>query len=201
MQTYYDETKIEGGLDEVCKGGLLGIVVSAICILPKKLEGDMVKYIKDSKKLSAKRREQMYDYILDICIDYSIEFEPAEMIDKYNILECVFNCMHRAIDNLTIKPELLLVDGPYFRKYEGINHINVIKGDSKYHSIAAASIISKVFHGRYIKELCGKYPELDEKYGLLSNMGYGTKKHIEGIKKNGITEYHRKTFGICKNYV
>jgi ribonuclease HII len=200
MQMYYDETKIEAGLDEAGRGSLCSIVVAACVILPKKLEGDMVKYIKDSKQLSKKKREQMYDYIIENAIDYSIQYKNEEYIDKNNILVSVMDCMHEAINNLKVKPELLLVDGSYFTKYKGIEHINVISGDAKFHSIASSSILAKVAHDRYIKQLCLEEPYLDERYGLLSNMGYGTNKHMEGIKKYGISKYHRKTFGICKDY-
>ena len=108
--------------------------------------------------------------------------------------------MHQNVDNLTLDIDHILVDGNYFKKYKNIEHTCVIKGDSKYCSIATASILAKVSHDRYITELCDTYPELQEKYDLLNNMGYPTKKHIEGIKKHGISKFHRKSYGIYNNY-
>ena len=112
----------------------------------------------------------------------------------------VIKCMHKCIDNLNIEPDFLLVDGNNFISYKNIPYKTIIDGDNKFISIAAGSILAKVAHDRYIVELCYKDPLLDEKYNLLSNKGYGTSNHIEGIKKNGITSMHRKTFGICSNY-
>jgi len=142
----------------------------------------------------------MYDYLIQNAVDYCVQFGSEKDVDEYNILQCTMNTMHKCIDNMTIQPNLLLIDGPYFRKYTGIEHRNIISGDSIYRNIAAASIIAKETRDNYIKELCENEPELNERYGLLTNMGYGTKKHIDGIKQYGITKYHRKSFGICKEY-
>jgi len=109
--------------------------------------------------------------------------------------------MHQNIDKLNLNIDHILVDGNYFKNYKNIKHTCCIKGDSKYCNIAAASILAKVSHDNYITNLCDIYPDLHEKYDLRNNMGYPTKKHIEGIKKYGITKYHRKTFGICTNYL
>jgi len=204
MQKYYVKNKIEAGIDECARGCLFGRTYAACVIWDERfnnLDPKKIKYIKDSKKLSAKRREEMYELIIANCADYSIQYGTEEAIDINNISNTIFDCMHRCIDNLKIKPDLLLVDGLYFKEYNGIDHITIINGDNTYYSIAAGSILAKVSHDRYIKELCNKHPELEDNYSLLSNKGYGTVKHIEGIKKNGITKYHRKTYGICKDYI
>ena len=203
MKICFDENRVEAGVDEVGRGCLLGPVVCCSYIIPKNIEEldeKKFKYIKDSKKLSKKKRKEIYDYLIENAIDYSVQFGTEQEIDEYNILQCTMNTMHKCIDNMTIQPNLLLIDGPYFKKYIGIEHKNIIKGDSNYKNIAAASIIAKETRDNYIKELCQKEPELNERYGLLTNMGYGTKKHIDGIKQFGITKYHRKSFGICKEY-
>ena len=203
MKICFDENRVEAGVDEVGRGCLLGPVVCCSYIIPKNIEEldeKKFKYIKDSKKLSKKKRKEIYDYLIENAIDYSVQFGTEQEIDEYNILQCTMNTMHKCIDNMTIQPNLLLIDGPYFKKYIGIEHKNIINGDSNYKNIAAASIIAKETRDNYIKELCEKEPELNERYGLLTNMGYGTKKHIEGIKEFGITKYHRKSFGICKEY-
>ena len=108
--------------------------------------------------------------------------------------------MHTNLDNLMIDVDHILVDGTNFNKYSNIPYTCIVSGDDKYYSIAAASILAKVEHDWYIENLCKKHPELNEKYDLLNNMGYGTKKHMESIKKYGTTQYHRKSFGICKFY-
>jgi len=203
MKNCYDENKVEVGVDEVGRGCLLGPVVCCAYIIPQNIEEideKKFKYIKDSKKLSKKKRKEMYDYLIQNAVDYCVQFGSEKDVDEYNILQCTMNTMHKCIDNMTIQPNLLLIDGPYFRKYTGIEHRNIISGDSIYRNIAAASIIAKETRDNYIKELCENEPELNERYGLLTNMGYGTKKHIDGIKQYGITKYHRKSFGICKEY-
>ena len=125
--------------------------------------------------------------------------EP-ETIDKINILQATLKSMHINLDNLMVDIDHILVDGTNFNKYSNIPYTCVEKGDNKYYSIAAASILAKVEHDWYIEELCNKNPELNEKYDLLNNMGYGTKKHMESIKKYGTTKFHRKSFSICKFY-
>lgn len=196
---------IEGGLDEVARGCLFGRVYAAVVIwkndstLETKcnlINNEKLK-IKDSKKLNREQRNILKLYIEENALDYAIGWASSEEIDEINIRNATFLAMHRALDKLKIKPEHLIVDGNYFKSYNEIEHTCIIKGDNKYTSIAAASILAKVYHDNYIIDLIKENPEL-EKYGLLSNMGYGTKKHIEAIKTYGITQHHRKTFGICK---
>lgn len=200
MNLYYNKKNIEAGLDEAGRGCLFGRVYVGCVIWNNTDENEYTFNIKDSKKLSAHKREELYDYIINNCLDYSICYADENEIDNTNINISVINTMHKCINNLLIEPDLLLVDGTYFKSYKNISYINIIDGDNKYISIAAGSILAKVAHDRYILELCYKNPTLDLNYNLTSNKGYGSSKHIEGIKKNGISIYHRKTFGICKEY-
>jgi ribonuclease HII len=159
--------------------------------------------IKDSKKLSRKKRSFLKDYIEETAISFSIGYRDNNVIDEYNILNSTHMAMHDAINNLNIIPELLLVDGnsfnPYYYKNTLIDNVCIIEGDNKYISIACASILAKEYHDEYIKQLLEKDSDLC-KYDWNNNVCYGTKKHLDAIKKYGITKYHRKTFGICKKY-
>ena len=193
------ENTIEVAIDEVARGCLFGRLYSAAVVWP--IDFDNTKYnINDSKKLSKKKREELYDVIINNAIDWNVNYIEHDEIDKLNILQANMKSMHQNVDNLTLDIDHILVDGNYFKQYKNIEHTCVIKGDSKYCSIAAASILAKVSHDRYITDLCNTYPDLQEKYDLLNNMGYPTKKHIEGIKKHGISKFHRKSYGICNNY-
>ena len=198
MKNYYKNDCIEVGLDEVGRGCMLGRVYTACVIWPIDYIEDPNFIIKDSKKLSKQERE--YNYIINTCIEWNVNYIENTEIDKINILNATMKSMHENINNMYIDVDHILVDGTIFYKYKDKKHTCVIKGDNEYYSIAAASIIAKVEHDWYIENLCKNIIDLNIKYDLLNNMGYGTKKHIEGIKKNGITEYHRKSFGLCKNY-
>ena len=200
MQKYYNKDLLEAGMDEAGRGCLFGRVYVGCVIWNNEDENEITNQIKDSKKLKPSKREELFDYIISNCIDYSIQYAEASEIDNTNISNEVIKCMHKCIENLNIEPDFLLVDGNNFISYKNIPYKTVIDGDNKFISIAAGSILAKVAHDRYILDLCYKDPLLDEKYNLLSNKGYGTSNHIEGIKKNGITSMHRKTFGICSNY-
>ena len=167
--------------------------------------------MKDSKKFSNyDNLISAYWYIKDRALDYCVSWSTEGDIDKYNIRNATYNSMHKAVDGLNIRPDLLLVDGNDFKPYikvtsedddfKSIPHECIIKGDNTFSSIAAASILAKVERDKYILEICDKHPKYRERYGLDKNKGYGSKIHINGIKDYGITEYHRKTFGICKSY-
>jgi len=200
MKTSSKKNIMEVGLDEVARGCMFGRVYTAAVIWPEDFVEDPNFVIKDSKKLSKKKREELYYYIIDNAVDWNVNYMEPETIDKINILQATLKSMHINLDNLMIDIDHILVDGTNFNKYSNIPYTCVVKGDDKYYSIAAASILAKVEHDWYIEELCKKIPELDEKYDLLNNMGYGTKKHMESIKKYGTTQFHRKSFGICKFY-
>lgn len=200
MKTCSKKNIIEVGLDEVARGCMFGRVYTAAVIWPEDFVEESNFVIKDSKKLSKKKREELYYYIIDNAVDWNVTYMEPEVIDKINILQATLKSMHNNLDNLMIDVDHILVDGTNFNKYSNIPYTCVEKGDNKYYSIAAASILAKVEHDWYIEELCKKNPELNEKYDLLNNMGYGTKKHMESIKKYGTTQFHRKSFGICKFY-
>lgn len=182
--------KIEfiGGVDEVGRGPLVGPVVTACVVLPKdfRLEG-----LTDSKKLTEKKREMFYDYIINNCIAYGIGECSPEEIDKYNILEATKIAMKKAIDKVKkqINLEYVLIDGNM--KFDlDIPYLSIVKGDSKSISIAAASVVAKVTRDRMLIELDKKYPM----YGFKDHKGYPTKKHIEAIYKYGLIDGYRKTF-------
>lgn len=194
-----DDTIIECGVDEAGRGPLFGRVYTACVILPK--EGFDHSKIKDSKRFSSKKKlMEVYNYIKEHAIDYSVSFNDEELIDKINIRQATLHAMHDAIEHLNIKPDLLLVDGCDFIPYKDIPYKTIEGGDNWYTPIAAASILAKVERDKYIEELCQEHKELDEYYSLSKNKGYGTKQHLEGIKKHGISIWHRRTFGICKTF-
>ena len=214
--TGYNRNKIEAGIDEAGRGCLAGPVVAAVVILPDTFPDDTYKQIRDSKKLSEKKREMLFTYITKHASDYAIASSTPAEIDEHNILQATFNTMHKAIHKLSFIPELLLVDGNGFRPFKidsaknkndndddniYVEHRCVKGGDNEYLAIAAASILAKVSRDRYMKALCKANPELNTKYGWMKNKAYGTQQHRDGIKEHGITEYHRKSFGICKKYV
>jgi len=190
--------KIEAGVDEAGRGPLFGRVYAAAVILNPELEYDG-KLIKDSKKLSKKKILESEQYVKEMAIDWSVAYSDEKRIDEINILHATQEAMHKAIDNLNVRPDHLLIDGNYFSPYKKVNSMCVVKGDSTYLSIAAASILAKTARDRYVRELCEKIPELDNYYGLLSNKGYGSKSHLEGIQNHGISKFHRKTFGRCRD--
>tara|TARA_B100001758_G_C18119106_1_gene457749 strand:- start:5 stop:559 length:555 start_codon:yes stop_codon:yes gene_type:complete len=182
---------------------LSGRVYASAVILPNEFPDEDYLNIKDSKKLSRKKRDQMRKYIESVAIDYAVEYAEPKEIDKLNILHATMATMHRALDKLSVIPSNIVVDGNYFKMYSDkdnsiIPHQLIKGGDNKYRNIAAASILSKCYHDDYIDELLEKEPDL-LKYGWQTNMGYGTKTHMEAIKKYGITKYHRKSFAPCSN--
>lgn len=205
MEYSYNKSDIlEAGIDEAGRGCLAGPVVAAAVILPESFPDDTYLQIKDSKKLSEKKRIMLAEYIKKYAKDYSIAFVSAKDIDKINILQASFKAMHTALHNLAVDPEFLLVDGHMFKPFNSkksndyIDYKCIKGGDNKYISIAAASILAKTSRDEYMKQLCRKYPELHEKYGWLKNKAYGTKQHRDGIKQYGITNIHRMSFGTCK---
>lgn len=196
---YKSEDFIEAGLDEAGRGPLIGRVYAAAVIIDPNAE--LHPLLNDSKKMTRKRRGIVREWIEENCV-YEVAYCDEKEIDELNILHATQKAMHKAIDNLILEPEFLIVDGNFFRKYvnkngDYVNHTTIEKGDSKYASISAASVLAKEYHDDYIEELVEEHPDLDEKYGLLSNMGYGTQKHMDGIKEYGISPFHRKSFKCC----
>jgi len=197
-----NKDEIEVGMDEAGRGPLFGRVYVGAAILPPD-DSFNHSLMRDSKKLNERKRLIAFDYIKENAIDWVIHYKDEKYIDKHNIFAANYNTMYEAVNKLLVKPDHILVDGNYFKPCmyndgDYINHTTVVKGDDKYTSIAAASILAKVGRDKYIQELCDKYPLLDEYYGIRSNKGYGAKKHMEGIKTHGISPWHRKTFGLCK---
>ena len=202
LKRFYAEDSLEAGVDEAGRGPLFGRVYVGTAILPP-TDFDH-SLMRDSKKLSARKRLQAYDYIKENAIDWSVAYFDEIQIDKMNIFNATFGAMHKALDNLQVRPEMILVDGSYFIPYtfenEVVSHVCIEKGDDTYSSIAAASIIAKVERDKYIEDLCDTHENLDTFYRLAKNKGYGTAQHMEGIKQHGISKWHRKTFGICREY-
>ncbi len=180
------------GIDEVGRGPLVGPVVAAAVILPKDFYDERIN---DSKKLTEKKRELLYDVIMENAISVGIGISSEDVIDEINILNATKKAMIEAVNNLNIRPEHLLIDA--VKLDIDIPQTSIIKGDAKSESIAAASIIAKVTRDRMMVELDKLHPEYDFKH----NKGYGTKKHIEAIRKYGIIKEHRKTFAPCDEYV
>ena len=185
----WSENYIEAGCDEVGRGCLCGPVVAAAVVLDDNFEQNLVN---DSKKLNFKTRLELDDYIKNNVKDYAIAELSPEFIDQHNILNASIHAMHNALDKLTIRPELILVDGNKFHPYNYIPHQCIIKGDSKVLSIAAASILAKNYRDQLMIRLHEEFPE----YGWNKNMGYATKVHIEALKKFGPTKYHRQSFRL-----
>lgn len=174
------------GIDEVGRGPLAGPVVAGAVILPKDCK---IKYINDSKKLSAKMRDMLYDEIMEKAVAVGIGFVSEKRIDEINILNATYEAMREAIDKLGVKPDILLNDAVTIPKVD-IRQVPIIKGDAKSISIGAASIVAKVTRDRFMEEMAKKYPQ----YDFASNKGYGSAKHIAAIKEHGPCEIHRKTF-------
>lgn len=212
------------GIDEAGRGPLFGRVYTSCVVLPDNNERSEFDFtcLKDSKKFSSKKKlHDVADYIKDNCLFYSIDYEDENTIDTINILEATMKSMKKSIINVIhkiLQSELYKdydiediinsinckIDGNKFKPLQFIyndnvyiiNYETVIKGDAIHKSISAASILAKDARDTYMRDLCMRYPELDRNYGLSSNMGYGTKKHIEGIKQHGYTNWHRKSFKL-----
>jgi len=180
---------VEVGLDEVGRGCLAGPVVAAAVILPKDFEHPILN---DSKKLSENKRLIIEEDLKKYALGYAVAEVSHTKIDEINILNASFLAMHLALDQLEIEPELLLVDGNRFKKYKDKNHLCIVKGDAKYLSIAAASVLAKNYRDQLMANLARDFPF----YGWEKNVGYPTKKHREGIKQHGASEWHRKSFNL-----
>jgi ribonuclease HII len=196
MEKFYNINSIEIGLDEAGRGPLIGNIYAGAVVWENDLKPPD-GLIVDSKKLSSKKRKEALDWIKKNIKNYSVGFATNEEIDNINILEATKLAMQRAIDNLSIKTEYLLIDGTgWEKKFIDYKVKSIVKGDSKYYSIAAASILAKEYHDEHILSLCSSDNSLIEKYSLNKNMGYASKKHIDGIKLHGYTPYHRKSFKL-----
>jgi ribonuclease HII len=220
LQKYFSLTdnNLEIGIDEAGRGPMLGRVYTAAVVLPKD-DSFNHSLMKDSKKFhSSKKIKEVAEYIKTHALYWHVAYADERTIEEINILNATHKAMHEAIKAVMDKYKNtdsdlqsfhLLVDGNNFKPFrqvkpdmslEQIRHTCIEGGDNIYTAIAAASILAKVERDSYIEKLCEDEPLLNERYGLLSNKGYGTKTHMEGIEKYGISQYHRKSFGVCKNY-
>ncbi len=189
LSPYLYENLIEAGCDEAGRGCLAGAVFAAAVILPK---GFVCKELNDSKQLTKKQREKLREVIEEESLAYAIGIVSPQEIDEINILNASFLAMHRAIEQLSITPEHLLIDGNRFKRYKEISHTCIVKGDGKYLSIAAASVLAKTYRDEYMLRLHHEFGMYDWK----NNNGYPTPKHREGLKNFGTTPYHRMSFTL-----
>lgn len=189
LRSAYSKVHIEAGCDEAGRGCLAGPVVAAAVVLPKKYKH---KLLNDSKQLTRQERDTLRIDIERDALAWAVADVDHEEIDRINILNASFLAMHKAIDKLTLRPELLLIDGNRFKPYADISHQCIIKGDGKYLSIAAASILAKTYRDEMMHSLALQYPG----YFWETNVGYPTQAHRDGIKQLGITPFHRKSFTL-----
>lgn len=189
---YIQENRIEAGCDEAGRGCLAGAVYAAAVILPPDFKNEMLN---DSKQLTEKQRYALRSVIEESALAWAVGIVSPEEIDQINILNASFLAMHRAIDQLKIRPQHLLIDGNRFNPYPGIPHTTIVKGDGKYLSIAAASILAKTYRDDYMNQLHREYPVYDWDH----NKGYPTKKHRAAIAAHGISPYHRKSYNLLGN--
>ena len=189
LKSHYYEHLIEAGCDEAGRGCLAGSIYAAAVILPFDYQNELLN---DSKKLTAKKRYALREDIERDAIAWAVGIVTPEEIDKINILNASFLAMHRALDQLKVRPEAVIVDGNRFKPYQNLPSTTIVKGDGKYLSIAAASILAKTYRDDYMLSLAEEYPQ----YDWQSNMGYPTKKHRQAIREHGITPYHRKSYNL-----
>lgn len=189
LLTNYSGREFEAGTDEAGRGCLAGPVVAAAVILPPDFTHE---FLNDSKQLSEKKRRELRPVIESEAMAYAVSFVQPEEIDAINILQASIAAMHRSIYQLKKQPDFIIVDGNKFNPYPGIEHATVIKGDSKYMSIAAASVLAKTYRDEYMEQIHQEYPN----YAWEKNKGYPTRSHREAIKKFGATKYHRKSFRL-----
>ena len=189
LESHYYDGLVEAGCDEAGRGCLAGSVYAAAVILPPDYTNDLLN---DSKQLTEKRRYALREQIERDALAWAVGIVTPEEIDKINILNASILAMHRALDQLTVRPEAIIVDGNRFKPYGNLPYATIVKGDGKYLSIAAASILAKTFRDDYMNDLAQEYPL----YDWLSNKGYPTRKHREAIRLHGVTPYHRKSFNL-----
>jgi ribonuclease HII len=189
LQLNYSGFSLETGTDEAGRGCLSGPVVAAAVILP---ENFAHPFLNDSKQLSEKKREELRPFIEENALAFGVSFVWQEEVDKINVLQASITGMHRSIDALKITPEFIIVDGNKFKDYKDIPHKTIVKGDAKFQSIAAASVLAKTYRDEYMAKIHQEFPM----YNWQKNKGYPTKEHRNAIRKFGATKYHRKTFKL-----
>jgi ribonuclease HII len=192
MKSFFQDTLIEAGCDEAGRGCLAGPVFAAAVILPKDFTHDTLT---DSKKLSSKQRYLLRDEIKERAIAWAVASCDNHEIDRINILKASVHAMHKAVEQLTVRPEFLIIDGNYFIPYPEIRHRSIVKGDALYYSIAAASVLAKTCRDDCMMELAAEYPQ----YLWEKNKGYPSQAHRDAIAEHGITPYHRQSFQLKSN--
>jgi len=188
LSHFYDGL-VEAGCDEAGRGCLAGSVYAAAVVLPPDYQNELLN---DSKQLTEKRRYELRAIIERDALSWAVGVVTAEEIDHINILNASILAMHRALDQLTVRPQAVIVDGNRFKPYQGLPCTTIVKGDGKYLSIAAASILAKTYRDDYMNQLAAEYPQ----YDWLSNKGYPTKKHREAIRQYGPSPYHRRSYNL-----
>lgn len=189
LKNYYEQGRVEAGCDEAGRGCLAGSVYAAAVILPPDYHNERFN---DSKKLTARQRYALRQDIERDAVAWAVGVVTPQEIDQINILNASILAMHRALDQLQVRPEAIIVDGNRFKPYRDLPHTTIVKGDGKYLSIAAASILAKTYRDDEMVRLAQEYPDYDWQH----NMGYPTRKHREAIRQHGITPYHRRTFNL-----
>ncbi len=189
LKNYYEQGRVEAGCDEAGRGCLAGSVYAAAVILPPDYHNERLN---DSKKLTARQRYALRQDIERDAVAWAVGVVTPQEIDQINILNASILAMHRALDQLQVRPEAIIVDGNRFKPYRDLPHTTIVKGDGKYLSIAAASILAKTYRDDDMVRLAQEYPDYDWQH----NMGYPTRKHREAIRQHGITPYHRRTFNL-----
>jgi ribonuclease HII len=189
LASNYSGFSLEAGTDEAGRGCLCGPVVAAAVILPKEFTHP---FLNDSKQLSEKKREELRPFIEENAIAYGVSFVWQDEVDKINVLQASITGMHRSIGLLQVQPEFIIVDGNKFSSYKEIPYKTIVKGDAKYQSIAAASVLAKTYRDAYMEKIHKEFPM----YNWKKNKGYPTKEHRDAIREFGVTKYHRKTFKL-----
>lgn len=189
LKNYYEQGRVEAGCDEAGRGCLAGSLYAAAVILPPDYQNERLN---DSKKLTARQRYALRQDIERDAVAWAVGVVTPQEIDQINILNASILAMHRALDQLQVRPEAIIVDGNRFKPYRDLPHTTIVKGDGKYLSIAAASILAKTYRDDEMIRLAQEYPDYDWQH----NMGYPTRKHREAIRQHGITPYHRRTFNL-----
>ena len=189
LKNHYFEGVVEAGCDEAGRGCLAGSVYAAAVILP---DGYQNAELNDSKKLTARKRNELRRVIERDAVAWAVGIVTPEEIDKINILNASFLAMHRALDALKVRPGAVIVDGNRFKPYRDLPFETIVKGDGKYLSVAAASILAKTYRDDYMDALAAEYPQ----YDWISNKGYPTRRHREAIKLHGVTPYHRMSYNL-----
>ncbi len=189
LASNYSGFSLEVGTDEAGRGCLSGPVVAAAVILPKNFSHP---FLNDSKQLSEKKRDELRPFIEENAIAFGVSFVWQEEVDKINVLQASITGMHRSIEMLAIEPEFIIIDGNKFKEYKKIPYKTIVKGDAKYLSIAAASVLAKTYRDEYMAKIHQEFPM----YNWKKNKGYPTKEHRAAIRKFGVTNYHRKTFKL-----